>query len=119
VLIPWQNVQHLVLDAEVREAMAKGRFHVWPVRTVEQGIEIITGVEAGQMQADGTYPAGTLMARVAARLDQLRQYAENLPKNGVKRGLVAGSTVRAKRARDGHDADAGGGVEDDDFDPEA
>jgi lon-related putative ATP-dependent protease len=76
VLIPAQNVQHLVLNHEVREAVAKGKFHIWPVLHIEEGLEILTGVEAGQLQSDGTYPPGTLMRRVADRLDELRQHVK-------------------------------------------
>lgn len=79
VMIPWQNVQHLVLNKEVRDAIAKEKFHVWPIATIEQGLEILTGVQAGEMQPDGTYPPGTLMHRVAQRLDQLRKYARGAP----------------------------------------
>ncbi len=93
VMIPWQNVQHLVLKGEVRDAIAKGKFHIWPVITIEHGLEVLTGVQAGEMQADGTYPPGTLMRRVADRLDQLRKYARGMPsqKNATR-------TMRRMRA---------------------
>ncbi len=100
VMIPWQNVQHLVLDKEVREAIAKGLFHVWPVRTVDEGIEVITRVEAGQLGADGTYPPGTLMRKVADRLDELRRHAVVGKSAPGKRGLVSGTGVRARRRHD-------------------
>ncbi len=112
VMIPWQNVQHLVLDKEVRDAIAKGKFHVWPVRTVEEGLAILTGVEAGTVLADGTYPAGTLMRRVADRLDALRQDAIKSVKAAGRRGLVGGSAVRTKRRRDEAEDDSGGGDDD-------
>ncbi len=75
VIIPTANVQHLMLDDEVAEAVAEGRFHIWAVDTVDQGIEILTGVPAGERQPDGTYPDGTVHRRV---MDRLRQYAERL-----------------------------------------
>ena len=77
VLIPWQNVQHLVLSEEVRADIAKGKFHVWPIRTIEEGLEVLTGVRAGEAQRDGTFPAGTVMWRVAQRLDELREHASD------------------------------------------
>jgi len=51
----------------------KGKFHVYPVTTVEEGIEILTGMEAGEIQEDGTYPEGTLYRKVD---DRLREMAE-------------------------------------------
>ena len=114
VLIPWQNVQHLVLSKEVREAIAKGRFHVWPVRTVEEGLEILTGVRAGTADGDNPYPPGTLMARVADRLDELRKSTESSRKSPVRRGLTTGAGVRAKRPRTGDDSGEDGGDGSDD-----
>ncbi|MBM4343797.1 MAG: AAA family ATPase [Deltaproteobacteria bacterium] len=111
VLIPWQNVQHLVLSREVRDAIAKGKFHVWPISTVEQGLEILTGVQAGKMQPDGTYPAGTLMARVAERLAELRKSVAAAGKAIGRRTGKAGGGVRARRRQgeefDGDEAEAG------------
>ena len=53
-------------------AVAEGQFHIYPVSTVEEGIQILTGVPAGAPQEDGTFPDGTVFARVQARLDQIR-----------------------------------------------
>jgi lon-related putative ATP-dependent protease len=75
VLIPAQNIVNLMLQAEVREAVAEGRFHIYQVRTVDEGLEILTGVPAGTRQKDGTYPEGSIHGRVMARLEQI---AENL-----------------------------------------
>ncbi|WP_025324398.1 Lon protease family protein [Deferrisoma camini] len=54
VLIPEANVRHLVLDPEVVRAVAEGRFHIYPVRTVDQGMEILTGLRAGEPGEPGT-----------------------------------------------------------------
>ncbi len=75
VLIPWQNVQHLVLHQDVLDAVAKGSFSIWPVATIEEGLEVLTGIQAGELDAEGNYPPGTLMHRVAERLDELRKQA--------------------------------------------
>ncbi len=75
VIIPTANVQHLMLDDEVVQAVAEGKFHIWAVDTVDQGIEILTGVPAGERQPDGTYPEGTVHRHV---MDRLRQYAERM-----------------------------------------
>ena len=71
VLIPKANVADLMLKPEVVEAVAHGRFHVWAVSTIEEGIEILTGKKAGARKKDGTYPKGSLYALVDARLDTL------------------------------------------------
>jgi len=75
VVIPASNVPSLMLDDEVVEAARAGRFHVHAVRSIDQGIELLTGVPAGERQADGTYPAGTVYRLVA---DRLAGYAERL-----------------------------------------
>lgn len=112
VMIPWQNVQHLVLDREVRDAIAKGKFHVWPIHTVEEGLSILTGYESGHLQADGTYPPGTLMRRVADRLAELRKDTIADRKTQSRRGIVGGSAVKARRRRGEDDGD----IEDGDID---
>jgi lon-related putative ATP-dependent protease len=71
VLIPAENVDDLMLHDEVIEAVAKGQFHIYPVGTVEQGIEILTGVSAGKRNASGKFPAGTVFAKVDARLHEM------------------------------------------------
>src|SRR5581483_7244270 len=55
VVIPRTNVQHLMLKPEIVEAVAAGTFHVWAVGTVDQGIEILTGLPAGDLMTDGGY----------------------------------------------------------------
>jgi len=73
VIIPVQNVPHLMLNDEVIEAVRNGRFRIWAVRTIEQGIEILTGIPAGERQKDGSYPAGSVNALVCARLVKLME----------------------------------------------
>jgi len=81
VILPAQNVVNLMLRAEVRQAVAEGRFHLYPVRTVDEGIEILTGLPAGELQADGTYPPDSVHGRVMARLAEI---AENLKEKEEK-----------------------------------
>jgi predicted ATP-dependent protease len=71
VLIPAENVDGLMLHDEVIEAVAKGQFHIYPVGTVEQGIEILTGVSAGKRSSSGKFPAGTVYAKVDSRLHEM------------------------------------------------
>ncbi len=71
VIIPESNVEHLMLRKDVVDAVEKGEFHIYPVRTVDEGISILTGVAAGERGANGKYPAGTVNALVEARLRQM------------------------------------------------
>jgi ATP-dependent Lon protease len=68
VMIPKQNVPDLMLKEEVIEAAQKGEFRVYPVETIDQGIEILTGTAAGIRQTDGTYPEGTVNYLVDRKL---------------------------------------------------
>ena len=60
---------HLAAEPEVAQAIADGRFHVWSVESIDQGIELLTGVPAGVRGDDGRYPEGTIYRRVEDRLD--------------------------------------------------
>jgi lon-related putative ATP-dependent protease len=71
VLIPKANIQNLMLKDEVVEAVRKGKFHIFVVETIDEGIELLTGVPAGKRKSDGTFPSGTINARVDERLQQM------------------------------------------------
>jgi lon-related putative ATP-dependent protease len=70
VLIPASNVKNLMLRRDVVEAVAAGRFHVYPIETIDQGIDILTGVPAGYRDAVGQFPGGTINHRVEQRLTE-------------------------------------------------
>jgi lon-related putative ATP-dependent protease len=78
VVIPASNVRHLMLRSDVVAAAAEGRFAIYPIDTVDQGLELLTGIPAGIPDADGAYPAGSLNQRVAARLDGFAAKAAEL-----------------------------------------
>ena len=71
VIIPQANVQNLMLSQEVVDAVAQGLYHIYPIKTVEQGIEILTGLPAGQRDRQGKFPDGTLYSKVQDRLTML------------------------------------------------
>jgi len=71
VLIPHQNVPNLMLRADVVAAVQEGKFHVYPVKTIDQGIEILTGIEAGEADAAGEFPDGTVHGLVDRELQRL------------------------------------------------
>ncbi len=79
VMIPHQNASNLQLSDEVIEAVRQGKFHIYPVKTIDQGIEILTGTPAGELNADGTYPAGTVNDLVSHKL---KEYTDTLIKLG-------------------------------------
>ncbi len=69
VLIPASNVEHLMLKSEVIDAVKEGKFHVYPVKTIAEGIEILTGKSAGEMDEGGNYPPDSLFSKVKSRLE--------------------------------------------------
>ncbi|MGB2626242.1 MAG: ATP-binding protein [Candidatus Acidiferrum sp.] len=71
VLIPAANVEDLMLREDVLEAVAGGNFHIWPVSRIEQGIELLTGLKAGQRDGDGKFLPQTVFARVDDRLREM------------------------------------------------
>jgi lon-related putative ATP-dependent protease len=73
VLIPASNAQHLMLRQDVVEAVRAGQFHVYPVETVDQGIEILTGLPAGEPDEEDQYPEGSVNYRVKERLAKLAE----------------------------------------------
>lgn len=73
VIIPYQNVKNLMLDDEVIEAIKLGQFKIYAVETIDQGIEILTGIKAGEMTETGEYEEGTINYLVQ---EKLRLYSE-------------------------------------------
>jgi lon-related putative ATP-dependent protease len=72
VLIPQANVQHLMLRRDVVEQCSAGRFGIYPIATIDEGISLLSGFEAGRRNADGSYPEGSVNRRVE---DRLRAFA--------------------------------------------
>ncbi|MBC7905628.1 MAG: AAA family ATPase [Rhodospirillaceae bacterium] len=68
VLIPATNLSHLMLRRDVVEACRQGRFAIYPIETIDQGIALLTDVPAGEKDARGDYPAGSINRKVQARL---------------------------------------------------
>jgi ATP-dependent Lon protease len=73
VLIPVQNVSDLMLRDDVVESVEAGQFHIYPVSSIDRGIEILTGVAAGTRDQNGQYPAGTINNLVEARFAELSE----------------------------------------------
>jgi predicted ATP-dependent protease len=71
VLIPASNVEDLMLREDILDAVSSGKFHIWPVGRVEQGIELLTGVPAGGRNGSGKFEDGTVFGRVDERLREM------------------------------------------------
>lgn len=70
VIIPWQNIRNLMLDEAVIAAVKARKFNIWAIRHIDQGLEILTGVEAGERKENGEFPADTVHYRVNRRLSE-------------------------------------------------
>jgi predicted ATP-dependent protease len=90
VMIPRANLPHLVLRDDVHRAVEAGKFNLWAVATVEQGIEVLTGLQAGTRDALGHFPASSVFGRVERRLieiaERLRE-AETAHKHDVRESM--------------------------------
>jgi predicted ATP-dependent protease len=80
VIIPKLNERNLMLNDDVVEAVRAGRFHIWSVSHVDEGMELLTGVPAGKVREDGSFPKGSVNFLVHERLmalsEQMRKLAE-------------------------------------------
>ncbi len=70
----------MTIKDEVVEAVRAGRFHIYAVSTIDEGIEVLTGVPAGKLQDDGTYPEGTVHYHVEKRLEELAKKSRDYGK---------------------------------------
>ena len=89
VLIPEGNARHLMLREDVVEAVGEERFHVYAISTVDEGLALLSGREAGERGADGKFPEGSFnwavdqaLARNLERLKELRPGPINVPDRG-------------------------------------
>jgi lon-related putative ATP-dependent protease len=83
VIMPAANARHLMLNDAVIEAVRAGRFSIWAVDTIDQGIELLTGVPAGRRGEDDRYADGTIHRRVEDRLAAMAAMARELAKSGT------------------------------------
>ena len=72
-MIPFSNVQNLMLKEEVVKAIKEGKFHIWPVKTIDEGIEVLTSRPAGAMKEDGTFEEGSINDLVQKRLQAMAE----------------------------------------------
>jgi lon-related putative ATP-dependent protease len=86
VLIPKSNVQHLMLREDVVEAVRHGQYAIYPTSTIDEGIEILTGVKAGERGPDGRFPAGTINRLVEDKLKSFAERGRNFAKSNPSEG---------------------------------
>jgi predicted ATP-dependent protease len=100
VLIPKTNERHLMLKAEVVEAIQAGQFHLWSIATIEQGIEILTGTPAGTPGKNGIFPKGTVFYQVAHTLKKMhsQMHADDQGKGKTAAHKKKAAAARKKKA---------------------
>lgn len=76
VIIPKQNVRNLHLTDEIIESVKEGKFHIYAISTIDEGIEILTGVTAGKRNKDGKFPSGTINYLVQEKLNKFAKSSE-------------------------------------------
>jgi lon-related putative ATP-dependent protease len=82
VMIPAANVKHLMLRQDVIKSVEAGEFHIYPISHIDEGIQILTGMPAGEKLDDGSFTDGTINAMVKQRLEQMANKLSNFGKNG-------------------------------------
>ena len=83
-MIPQSNVQNLMLKEEIVEAVKEGKFHIYSVKTIDEGIEILTGIKAGARQNDGTFEKETVNYRADKRLREMAEKLREFPQFSVE-----------------------------------
>ncbi len=86
VIIPQSNLDNLMLKEAVVEAVQKGQFHVWPVQSIDEGIEILTGVKAGKPLDEGGYERDSVHDLVDRRLEDLAKKLESFGDHDESKG---------------------------------
>jgi predicted ATP-dependent protease len=91
VMIPESNVQNLMLKEEVVEAVKEGKFHLYPVKTIDEGVEVLTGVKAGERRQDGSFDEGTVNFSVDKRLREMAERLKQFPSLFMEGRRMGGS----------------------------
>lgn len=84
VMIPKDNLRNLALKEDVVEAVRSGQFHIYAVSTIDEGLEVLTDVPAGERKEDGTYSEGTVHHLVEKHLGEMAQRAREFGRSSDK-----------------------------------
>lgn len=87
VIIPIQNVKNLHLSDDVIDSVKKSKFHIYAISTISEGIEILTGVPAGEKNKNGKFPLGTINYLVEEKLRKYYEIASNRGSNNLKQNI--------------------------------
>jgi predicted ATP-dependent protease len=95
VIIPATNLRHLMLRDHVIDAVKAGKFHIYAVATIDEGIELLTGIPAGERKKDGSYPKNTVNWAVQSRIVELAKMARDFGKS--KKSKAKKPTAKKKK----------------------
>jgi predicted ATP-dependent protease len=96
VVIPVQNERHLMLRKEIVEAVTKGKFHIYSVATIDEGIELLMGKPAGKMDKKGEYPPNSIHGLVMKRLREMNEAIAKLEEEGVAKAMEGKKQAKVK-----------------------
>ena len=99
IIIPWQNIRNLMLEEDVISAVRAKKFNIWAIHHVDQGLEILTGLPAGERKENGEFPADTIHYRVNRRLNEWLNRSSLRLMGAAKPGPVAGPGLRRRSRR--------------------
>ncbi|MGK7369185.1 MAG: hypothetical protein ACNS64_03130, partial [Candidatus Halalkalibacterium sp. M3_1C_030] len=76
--------KNLMLRSDILEAVENDKFHIYSMEHIDEGLELLTGMDVGKVQEDGSYPEGTVNHKIMSKLDQLaeKRKAFSTPENG-------------------------------------
>lgn len=77
VIIPEDNRDNLMLNEDVIQAVEEGQFHIYPVKTVTEGLDVLTEVEVGSKKKNGKYEEGTIFARADEKIREIHEALQN------------------------------------------
>ena len=89
VVIPHQNVDELLLRSDVSSAIKTGKFHIYPIKTIEEGIEILLAHPAGKQERNGKYSVGSVFAKADDKLLEMAQALERFGRDATTNNKVA------------------------------
>jgi predicted ATP-dependent protease len=112
VMIPKDNLRNLMLKPEVVDAVRRRKFHIWAISSIDQGIELLTGVPAGKLRKDDTYPEGTIYRKVTDALEAMTRRAVEVNRAAQRElvGAGANSVKRGDSVHNGASPDGDGDV---------
>ncbi len=91
MILPADNVPHLMLNDEVIAAVERGSFHLYAVRTLDEALNLLTGLESGERDSSGVYPQGSFNSLVDKRLGELAHHRQEFAREAL---LTRATTTR-------------------------